>query len=352
MRELLAQQVGSRAALRLVLLVDLLAPGAARVPDHHGRLRAVLGEDLHQHRGEAEDRVGREPLGRGDRFGQREERPVGERVPVDQEELVVLVGHAPTLYAPARQLISTAPRRPHRAGFPAPRPRKGRRMSVTPSAQYSVTIRVEIAHRPGMLGRVAGAIGDAGGVIGAVDLVSVDGHVVVRDITVDAVGLGPVAAHHGGDRRDRRRARDRHHRPHVPAPRRRQDRAAQQAAAAHARRPLDGLHAGRGARLRGDPRRPRQGLPVHDQAQHRGRGLRRHGGARARRHRPRGGDAGDGGQGDALQGVRRRRRLPDLPGHQGPRRDRRDGRARSPRPSAASTSRTSRRRAASRSRSA
>ncbi len=61
-------------------------------------------------------------------------------------------------------------------------------MSVTPSAQYSVTIRVEIEHRPGMLGRVAGAIGDAGGVIGAVDLVSVDGRVVVRDITVDASG--------------------------------------------------------------------------------------------------------------------------------------------------------------------
>src|SRR5436190_22068399 len=61
-------------------------------------------------------------------------------------------------------------------------------MSVTPSAQYSVTIRVEIAHRPGMLGRVAGAIGEAGGVIGAVDLVSVDGRVVVRDITVDASG--------------------------------------------------------------------------------------------------------------------------------------------------------------------
>jgi malate dehydrogenase (oxaloacetate-decarboxylating) len=39
---------------------------------------------------------------------------------------------------------------------------------TTPSAQYSLTIRVEIANRPGMLGRVAGAIGDAGGFIGAV----------------------------------------------------------------------------------------------------------------------------------------------------------------------------------------
>ena len=96
-------------------------------------------------------------------------------------------------------------------------------------------------------------------------------------------------------------------------------------AAAHPRRPLDGLHAGCRARLLGDRRRPRQGLPVHDQAQHGRRRLRRQRGARARRHRARGGDAGDGGQGDALQGVRRRRRLPDLPRHQGHRGDRRHG---------------------------
>jgi malate dehydrogenase (oxaloacetate-decarboxylating) len=48
-------------------------------------------------------------------------------------------------------------------------------MSVTPSAQYSVTLRVEIDHRPGMLGKVASAIGDIGGTIGSVDLVQVDG---------------------------------------------------------------------------------------------------------------------------------------------------------------------------------
>jgi malate dehydrogenase (oxaloacetate-decarboxylating) len=59
-------------------------------------------------------------------------------------------------------------------------------MSVTPSAQFSLTIRVEIAHTPGMLGKVAGAIGDAGGTIGAVDLVEVKDDVLLRDITVDA----------------------------------------------------------------------------------------------------------------------------------------------------------------------
>ncbi|MDP9345405.1 MAG: NAD-dependent malic enzyme [Actinomycetota bacterium] len=61
-------------------------------------------------------------------------------------------------------------------------------MSATPSAQYSLTIRLEIAHKPGMLGLVAGAIGRAGGVIGAVDLVDVAEATVLRDITVDASG--------------------------------------------------------------------------------------------------------------------------------------------------------------------
>ncbi len=44
-------------------------------------------------------------------------------------------------------------------------------MVVTPSASYSLTVRVEIRNRPGMLGRVTSAIGDAGGDIGAVDIV-------------------------------------------------------------------------------------------------------------------------------------------------------------------------------------
>jgi malate dehydrogenase (oxaloacetate-decarboxylating) len=57
---------------------------------------------------------------------------------------------------------------------------------TTPSAQYSLTIRVEIDHKPGMLGQVASAIGKAGGVIGAVDLVEVADTLLVRDITVDA----------------------------------------------------------------------------------------------------------------------------------------------------------------------
>jgi malate dehydrogenase (oxaloacetate-decarboxylating) len=58
-------------------------------------------------------------------------------------------------------------------------------VSSTPSAQYSLTLRVEIDHRPGMLGKVASAIGEAGGTIGAVDLVQVEGAHTIRDITVE-----------------------------------------------------------------------------------------------------------------------------------------------------------------------
>src|SRR3954454_3114773 len=61
-------------------------------------------------------------------------------------------------------------------------------MSPSPSAQYSLTIRVEIADRPGMLGLVASAIGQAGASIGSIDLVEVKDDVLLRDITVDATG--------------------------------------------------------------------------------------------------------------------------------------------------------------------
>jgi malate dehydrogenase (oxaloacetate-decarboxylating) len=63
-------------------------------------------------------------------------------------------------------------------------------MATTPSAQYSLTLRVEIDHVPGMLGKVASAIGLAGGTIGAVDLVGVDETHTVRDITVETSDAG------------------------------------------------------------------------------------------------------------------------------------------------------------------
>ncbi len=61
-------------------------------------------------------------------------------------------------------------------------------MSATTSAQYRLTIRVRIDDARGMLGVLTGAIGEAGGMVGAVDLVEVDGSQSLRDIVVDASG--------------------------------------------------------------------------------------------------------------------------------------------------------------------
>src|ERR1700759_2498112 len=67
----------------------------------------------------------------------------------------------------------------------APSPSGDTPPATSPSAQYSLTLRVEIDHLPGMLGKVASAIGEAGGTIGAVDLVAVEGPHTIRDITVE-----------------------------------------------------------------------------------------------------------------------------------------------------------------------
>ncbi|MBI1963753.1 MAG: NAD-dependent malic enzyme [Candidatus Rokubacteria bacterium] len=55
-----------------------------------------------------------------------------------------------------------------------------------PSASYSLTVRLEIQNRPGMLGRVTSAIGKAGGDIGAIDLVQVGKTTITRDISFKA----------------------------------------------------------------------------------------------------------------------------------------------------------------------
>jgi len=57
---------------------------------------------------------------------------------------------------------------------------------IAPSASYSFIVRLQIASRPGMLGRVASAIRAAGGDIGAVDLVETTRERTERDITVKA----------------------------------------------------------------------------------------------------------------------------------------------------------------------
>jgi malate dehydrogenase (oxaloacetate-decarboxylating) len=57
---------------------------------------------------------------------------------------------------------------------------------ATPSASYSVTLRCAIPNQPGMFARVATAIGSAGGDLGAVDIVRVQGPLKIRDVTVNA----------------------------------------------------------------------------------------------------------------------------------------------------------------------
>jgi malate dehydrogenase (oxaloacetate-decarboxylating) len=59
-------------------------------------------------------------------------------------------------------------------------------MATTPSASYSIIVRLEIRNRVGMLGRVASAIGAAGGDIDTVDLVDSSRTRIVRDFTVKA----------------------------------------------------------------------------------------------------------------------------------------------------------------------
>ena len=59
-------------------------------------------------------------------------------------------------------------------------------MASVPSAQFSLTLRVVLDRRPGALARVAQAIGDAGGSIGAVDIVEQRETETVREFTVDA----------------------------------------------------------------------------------------------------------------------------------------------------------------------
>ena len=60
-------------------------------------------------------------------------------------------------------------------------------MAVTPSAQYSVTLRVEMdAGQTDLLGRLTTAIGAVGGDIGAIDLVGSGYQTVIRELVVNA----------------------------------------------------------------------------------------------------------------------------------------------------------------------
>src|SRR3954471_15289360 len=58
---------------------------------------------------------------------------------------------------------------------------------LQPSASYSFTMRIELRQLPGAFAQVAAAIGHEGAILGAIDLVRVDGRGVTRDVTVACI---------------------------------------------------------------------------------------------------------------------------------------------------------------------
>lgn len=57
-------------------------------------------------------------------------------------------------------------------------------MRPTPTDGYSITVRLRLANKPGVLGLVTSTIGEAGGSIGAIDIVEAGFDNLVRDITI------------------------------------------------------------------------------------------------------------------------------------------------------------------------
>ena len=226
-------------------------------------------------------------------------------------------------------------------------------MINAPTASHSLTVRLEIQNKPGMLGKVTSAIGKGGGDIGGIDLVEAGRKEMTRDITFKASRRGPRPGHRRAaatalDGVTVVNVSDRTFLMHLGGKIEVNGRMA-----VKTRDDLSMAYTpGRGARVHGHPRRSREGLQPHDQAEHGGRRHRRLGGAGPGRHRARG---------------RARRSWKASASSSSPSRGSTRSRSRSPprtwtrscdregdlaRSSAGSTWRTSRRRAASRSRSA
>jgi malate dehydrogenase (oxaloacetate-decarboxylating) len=61
-------------------------------------------------------------------------------------------------------------------------------MTNAPTASHSLTVRLILTNKPGMLGKVTSAIGKGGGDIGAIDLVEVGRTTITRDISFKTGG--------------------------------------------------------------------------------------------------------------------------------------------------------------------
>src|SRR5512136_3108846 len=62
-------------------------------------------------------------------------------------------------------------------------------MIKTPSAGYSFIARLEILSKPGMFGKVASAIGQAGGDLGAIDIIGTKKDTIIRDVVVSVADI-------------------------------------------------------------------------------------------------------------------------------------------------------------------
>jgi malate dehydrogenase (oxaloacetate-decarboxylating) len=59
------------------------------------------------------------------------------------------------------------------------------RTKLTPSAQYTMTVRMEYPHEPGWIGRISSVVGKLGGAIYGIDLVHIRKRRSTRDYSIE-----------------------------------------------------------------------------------------------------------------------------------------------------------------------
>ena len=64
--------------------------------------------------------------------------------------------------------------------------RKSGRAGDLPAATYTFSFQAQYANKPGMLARIATAVGECGGNIGYIDVIRSTGNTIVREISVSA----------------------------------------------------------------------------------------------------------------------------------------------------------------------